>query len=381
MRHEPLATQGGRVAEGLPSVREIGEIGLRSVARGIPRRELSRRLEPVDVAVPARVALRIDDAACARRPVEGADDRADVARIRHELEVHQRRAVVKLPVAVGKRLDRLRENDLAHGGALVGDVTGDGVINVGDLTALITMVMNDYADKDDKFTAGDMNADGILNVGDITSLVSMIMSASAKAQDAADEIEAAADANTLYVPALENVKANSKDAVMSVEMVNADAISAFQFDLETPSGISVLVEDDFLAVELSTVRTTAKKHVVESQAQKDGSVRVLLYSNKNYDFSGNSGEVCTIGLEVGAVANGVYDCTLKNIALSTASSVVFTPANVTAKIGVGVSVGINDVKVDAENGTYYNLKGQKVSAAQKGVNIVKYNDKAIKVVK
>ena len=199
------------------------------------------------------------------------------------------------------------------------------------------------------------------------------MSASAKAQDADDEIEAA-DANTLYVPAISNAKANSTDAIMSVEMVNADPISAFQFDLETPAGISVAVEDDFLAVELSTARTTAKKHVVESQAQKDGSVRVLLYSNKNYDFSGNTGEVCTIGLAIGAVADGVYECTLKNIALSTATSVVFTPANVKAQVGVGVSVGINDAKVNAENGTYYNLKGQKVNAAQKGVNIVRYSD-------
>lgn len=59
----------------------------------------------------------------------------------------------------------------------LGDVNADAIINVGDLTALVSMIMGDYSTKDDTFRAADINADETLNVGDLTELVSMIMNA------------------------------------------------------------------------------------------------------------------------------------------------------------------------------------------------------------
>lgn len=60
-------------------------------------------------------------------------------------------------------------------GTQLGDVNGDNLINVGDITALVSLIMSNYSTKDDKFKAADMNSDGVLNVGDLTKLIELIM--------------------------------------------------------------------------------------------------------------------------------------------------------------------------------------------------------------
>ena len=51
-----------------------------------------------------------------------------------------------------------------------GDVNGDGEINIGDVNALIDMILNSNQDK-----AGDVNGDGEVNIGDVNALIDMIL--------------------------------------------------------------------------------------------------------------------------------------------------------------------------------------------------------------
>ena len=53
---------------------------------------------------------------------------------------------------------------------LLGDLTGDGIINVLDIIATVNIVLaSSYSD------SGDMNQDGIINVLDIVALVNIIL--------------------------------------------------------------------------------------------------------------------------------------------------------------------------------------------------------------
>ena len=56
---------------------------------------------------------------------------------------------------------------------ILGDVNGDGVVNVTDVTLLIGIVIEDG----DYVIAGDMNGDGVLNVTDVTLLISAAIAA------------------------------------------------------------------------------------------------------------------------------------------------------------------------------------------------------------
>ena len=55
---------------------------------------------------------------------------------------------------------------------LLGDVNGDGVLNVLDVVTLVNIILNG----DDYILAGDMNQDGALDVLDIVTLVNIILS-------------------------------------------------------------------------------------------------------------------------------------------------------------------------------------------------------------
>ena len=58
-----------------------------------------------------------------------------------------------------------------------GDINGDGVENVSDVTALINKILglSDYSN-----TACDINGDGVVNVSDVTDLINMILKSSTK---------------------------------------------------------------------------------------------------------------------------------------------------------------------------------------------------------
>ena len=55
---------------------------------------------------------------------------------------------------------------------LAGDVNGDGVVNVSDVTALVNRILGDPTYSD---TVCDVNADGVVNVSDVTTLVNLIL--------------------------------------------------------------------------------------------------------------------------------------------------------------------------------------------------------------
>ena len=51
-----------------------------------------------------------------------------------------------------------------------GDVNGDGEVNIGDLNAVIALILsNNYT------AAGDVNNDGEVNIGDINAIINIIL--------------------------------------------------------------------------------------------------------------------------------------------------------------------------------------------------------------
>ena len=64
-----------------------------------------------------------------------------------------------------------------------GDANGDGIINVNDITAIATYILNGFLDNFDQIYA-DANRDGIINVNDITTIASIILGKSKKETEA-----------------------------------------------------------------------------------------------------------------------------------------------------------------------------------------------------
>lgn len=143
----------------------------------------------------------------------------------------------------------------------------------------------------------------------------------AKQITAGEDTDVSSYANILYFDKTE-VSAGSQ-AVLMLKMNNELNAVGYQCDLYLPDGVEVATykdEDgnDKYKIELSTDRTTEKKsNIFDSALQKDGSIRILCASTKNYEISGNEGNVAKITLNISQdIDEGEYPVILKNIVIT-----------------------------------------------------------------
>ena len=169
----------------------------------------------------------------------------------------------------------------------------------------------------------------------------------------------ASDDNALAINNL-TLPVGTTQAILTVDLNNVAEISDLQFDLYLPTGFSVAYdEDDFPLISIAG-RTTDRKHSIDYLERTDGSMRVMCTSSKGYTFSGNSGAVLTITLNVAnMVAAGTYNVELKQIRVSNSEN-TYAPANTTSTITVegetnppsppaAYSLAIPAVTIDTDN--------------------------------
>ena len=90
---------------------------------------------------------------------------------------------------------------------LMGDVNGDGKINITDVTLLITSVLNDDVTWINLETA-DMNGDGMINITDVTLVIAVAMNWSEQPQEG-DWVDLGLPSGTIW--ATRNVGANAPE--------------------------------------------------------------------------------------------------------------------------------------------------------------------------
>ena len=152
-------------------------------------------------------------------------------------------------------------------------------------------------------------------------------------------------------------------------------VAGWQMYLYLPEGVEIAQvydedEEEYVAdITLSSTFHKAK-HSCSSKRTTDGAMMLICSGGTETVAlkSATEGELCTIGLKV---AEGVTSqaVAVKNVAVSDDQGVQSNQADTTFQLIVG-STGIVNIENDAVNGgVYYNLAGQKVSNAQKGVLI------------
>ena len=152
-------------------------------------------------------------------------------------------------------------------------------------------------------------------------------------------------------------------------------VAGWQMFLYLPEGVEiaqVFDEDEEEYVNDITLSSTfhKAKHSCSAKRTTDGAMMLICSGGTETVAlkNANEGELCTIGL---TVADGVTSqaVAVKNVAVSDDQGVQSNQADTTFQLIIG-STGIVNIENDAVNsGVFYNLAGQKVSNAQKGVLI------------
>ena len=118
---------------------------------------------------------------------------------------------------------------------------------------------------------------------------------------------------------------------MLIDLNNPDTeVTLVQFDLRLPTGLSIAVEEEELAVDIAD-RTTWKKHSL-STSSVNGATRFLLASQSNAIISGTSGAIISIKLTADNTFNG-GDIVLENQLIVTPTEEATQPADYIYHIG------------------------------------------------
>jgi hypothetical protein len=152
--------------------------------------------------------------------------------------------------------------------------------------------------------------------------------------------------------------------------INSDDKAAIaEFKLDLPEGITVQFdedEDDYV-YDLGSAMTV-KTHSATIKKQESGAFYVLVSNGSGKEFKAATGDYLTMTLEASADAvTGVAK--MREIILGDLdANQMNTVTEFTFNITVPGTVGIDEVTVDQTTGVY-NLKGQRVMNAQKGLYI------------
>lgn len=141
-----------------------------------------------------------------------------------------------------------------------------------------------------------------------------------------------------------------KPLTLSLKMNNTQEITGVQCDIYLPEGMTFAKDEDgYYLAELSTERTTtAKTNIFDAVLQSDGALRILASSTKSAAFSGNSGEVATIIINVSEnMADGDYPIVIKSIELSDKSGNNYSVSRVKSTVTVA-SYLLGDVNADGK---------------------------------
>jgi len=152
-------------------------------------------------------------------------------------------------------------------------------------------------------------------------------------------------------------------------------VAGWQMFLYLPEGVEIAQvydedEEEYVAdITLSSTFHKAK-HSCSSKRTTDGAMMLICSGGTETVAlkSANEGELCTIGLKVASTVTS-QAVAVKGVAVSDDKGVQYNQDDTTFQLNIGTT-GIINIENDGVNGgVFYNLAGQKVSNAQKGVLI------------
>ncbi len=230
------------------------------------------------------------------------------------------------------------------------DVNMDGQLTVADVTGVKNFILD--LNTDSLWAeAADVNEDSKYLVDDLKDEVDLVLMDLTLAKD---ENNAKGEMNWANI-----VFAKSDDGELVVCTNDINRYVGIQFDLMLP--------DD---VELINTRTGkgAAGYAVRSQKLDNGMTRVIAYAMNTNTI--NDTEVLRLKFRsTDGSKDKVCDVTLHEISLSTPNALAVGSSDVDATVTLNEATGINSIYGDSDADAIYNMQGQKLVKAQRGINL------------
>ena len=131
---------------------------------------------------------------------------------------------------------------------------------------------------------------------------------------------------------------------VSIMLENDVVYTAFQTDIYLPEGLTVEQEDGDYIFDLTSRKS--RDHIISSQLQADGAIRVMSYSNTIKPFSGTSGALVTFNVIAAEDFSGPVTIELKKNLFTTTEGRELILANEICTVTTASTLQRGDVNED-----------------------------------
>jgi len=264
---------------------------------------------------------------------------------------------------------------------VLGDISGDGVVDVSDYIGVANHIMGNTPEGFNE-KAADVNADNVIDVSDYIGVANIIMTGSPNGQAQAASrgrmnrsianTDISTIDNVLYIEPLETT--SDTEMQLSLKMKNTAAIRGFQVDVYLPEGVTAVKNNNGRIVAgLNPARLPdGSAHTLTVSERPDGAIRLLCGSQYDETFTGTEGEIATLTINVANdVEAGNYPLTLAYVKLTeTDIKQSYLTGEVASSFMVlGEPNGITSARYANEADDYYDLQGRRVTPVKKGIYI------------
>ena len=167
------------------------------------------------------------------------------------------------------------------GGYTSGDVNSDDKHTMNDVVMTVNAVLEKPSEKFHPYAA-DVNDDDVIAMGDVVNILQMVLTEGTHAASYARSRTAAYDSKLVFTTT-EATVATGIDCVVPVALSNTGTYSAFQVDVELPTGV------ELIDIQLSD--RAQGTHTVAWNTLSNGMTRVVAYAADNAAFAGNEGDL------------------------------------------------------------------------------------------
>lgn len=174
--------------------------------------------------------------------------------------------------------------------------------------------------------------------------------------------------NNIFANSIENAPVGStQNLELQFETDPSVVIKAYAFRLAMPEGFKAKAKKYITIGRISELAEEEEYYLLDVREATGGTTQYALVLTNNEVLQGNSGVVMTIPFTIDAsVAEGVYNIKLSKIDLGLPDNTMYEAV---IPVGVGKPTGITTATADDANAPIYNVAGQIVSKAQKGIYI------------
>ena len=133
--------------------------------------------------------------------------------------------------------------------------------------------------------------------------------------------------------------------LVSILLDNEAVYTAFQTDIYMPAGLTIEQEDGDYIFDLTSRK--GRDHIIASQTQADGAIRLMSYSPSIKAYSGNSGALVTFSVTASEDFTGNATIAMRNTLFTTTAGVEIPFSDEVCTVSVPTTGTLGDVNGDS----------------------------------